>query len=782
MSKFTENPVWENGIYRMAKEDRLIAGPPSFDPDGEATGGFLVAAEQQLTNRTAYLKQEQDTIKDKLDTIESGAQVNTVTSVAGKTGAVTLNKSDVGLANVDNTRDLDKPVSDLTQEALDEKVDKEAGKGLSSNDFTAIDKARLDSAVLSYPDYATAAAAAATLPGGQVIEAPNADGRLSRFDVQSGTLIYKSLAADAESTSFNPAGAGATSRTVQDKMREWVSVKDFGAVGDGVTDDTAAIQTAISACSGKRLVFPSGYTFMCGPLTVSSAMSIQIDGVLKMRDFSGTLMTVSADDVTLFGSGLFDLNNTQNKGVQATGGRFHIHGLTFANMLGGPATSGSSSALNISGCHAPRVHDLKFYNIQKGTATAPYVSQPRAMSFDAVTGMHISDVLCEDVFCVAGVAAVQNSTFKNITANNSLLIVDNGLYIINSSKCDFDNFIIRGWQGEPIVFSGSSGITFNGGEVLDTVGNSCGFENSTNIEFFGTKFSSVSQSTVLKARTANTASSGISLIGVRAKMSGSNDLLAFYNGAANDIVVKGCVFEGVVDTEKSLNNVLLKLVTTNGFVIEDNTFILSEASSGAASAADWTITLASSEYSTFKRNTLVNRTASGRFRVIGTENNLIASDGLFNQANISGSRNPNYGLPTAEPRRFFGTSAPTAGTFVLADSVWNTAPGSSAILGWLCVAAGTPGTWVPFGGSFLSGAAVYNPPSLTDGAGITTTVSVPGAALGDIAVASFGQALQDVTVTAWVSAANTVSVRFQNESGSTIDLTQDTIRARVFKV
>ena len=41
-------------------------------------------------------------LQTKLDTIETGAQVNSVTSVAGKTGAVTLAKSDVGLGNVVN--------------------------------------------------------------------------------------------------------------------------------------------------------------------------------------------------------------------------------------------------------------------------------------------------------------------------------------------------------------------------------------------------------------------------------------------------------------------------------------------------------------------------------------------------------------------------------------------------------------------------------------------------------------------------------------------------------
>lgn len=57
----------------------------------------------------------------KLDGIAPGAQVNTVTSVATRTGAVVLTKSDVGLANVDNTTDLLKPISTATQTALDGK-------------------------------------------------------------------------------------------------------------------------------------------------------------------------------------------------------------------------------------------------------------------------------------------------------------------------------------------------------------------------------------------------------------------------------------------------------------------------------------------------------------------------------------------------------------------------------------------------------------------------------------------------------------------------------------
>jgi hypothetical protein len=74
-------------------------------------------------------------------------------------------------------------------------------------------------------------------------------------------------AVDASQVTYTPAGTGAVATNVQAKLRQYVSVKDFGAVGDGVTNDTAAIQLAIN--NNKGVFFPEGSYLISSPIQLT---------------------------------------------------------------------------------------------------------------------------------------------------------------------------------------------------------------------------------------------------------------------------------------------------------------------------------------------------------------------------------------------------------------------------------------------------------------------------------------------------------------------------------
>lgn len=71
-------------------------------------------------------------------------------------------------------------------------------------------------------------------------------------------------------------GAGAVTRAVADKLRDVVTAKDFGAVGDGVSDDTAAILSALAA---HRSVFlPAGTYRTSAPIVLGYGQTLYGEG------------------------------------------------------------------------------------------------------------------------------------------------------------------------------------------------------------------------------------------------------------------------------------------------------------------------------------------------------------------------------------------------------------------------------------------------------------------------------------------------------------------------
>jgi parallel beta-helix repeat protein len=118
----------------------------------------------------------------------------------------------------------------------------------------------------------------------------------------------------AGSIVYTPAGTGAVATTVQSKLRESVSVKDFGAVG--TSDDTAVVQAAITAAvaAGVKLRAAAG-TYTVNALTIPGSLVIEGDGidqtffVAKTTIGQNNMFTASGvDGITVTGC-KFDMRN-----------------------------------------------------------------------------------------------------------------------------------------------------------------------------------------------------------------------------------------------------------------------------------------------------------------------------------------------------------------------------------------------------------------------------------------------------------------------------------------
>lgn len=79
------------------------------------------------------------------------------------------------------------------------------------------------------------------------------------------------------------AGTGAVATTIGNKLREWVGVKDFGAKGDGITDDTSAFKAALLAGAGGVVYVPKGTYIIKDTLVMPAGTTLQGEGVGHWR-------------------------------------------------------------------------------------------------------------------------------------------------------------------------------------------------------------------------------------------------------------------------------------------------------------------------------------------------------------------------------------------------------------------------------------------------------------------------------------------------------------------
>lgn len=100
-------------------------------------------------------------------------------------------------------------------------------------------------------------------------------------------------------------------RTIDGKFAEYISVKDYGATGDGVTDDTAAIQATIDFCKGQQKVyFPQGNYLVTSTLNLYKGS--QLEGINNYQGFNDYSAGALATKITFNPAVLSDLFVIQN--------------------------------------------------------------------------------------------------------------------------------------------------------------------------------------------------------------------------------------------------------------------------------------------------------------------------------------------------------------------------------------------------------------------------------------------------------------------------------------
>ena len=114
-----------------------------------------------------------------------------------------VTKAQIGLGDVDNTADADKPISTLTQTALDAKVDKVDGKQLSTNDFTDVEKTQIET---NKTDIETLKTSSHTHENKEVIDkfSTNVEGKLLYDGAEVGGSSPITIDPELSETSTNP--------------------------------------------------------------------------------------------------------------------------------------------------------------------------------------------------------------------------------------------------------------------------------------------------------------------------------------------------------------------------------------------------------------------------------------------------------------------------------------------------------------------------------------------------------------------------------------------------
>ena len=487
------------------------------------------------------------------------------------------------------------------------------------------------------------------------------------IDVDAAPLDVNGKVPD-QYLSFVQSGTNAVGRTVQGKLREVVSVKDFGAVGDGETDDTAAIQAALDAAVVVSL--PAGTYKITSTLVFNDWGNSLIGesicaygGTLSkstlLHSFNGDLVQLNP---TASGArGRHRIKYVQFKsdnvltgvGLRITGSQDVVEGCAFYQFRsGGIRIGGKSYGTYIEKCSFDQCGAAGAYDISGDADTGASDS-----NYNTIT------LIADNIFESSQTGAV---SLKN---SDPFYIIRNYVEPFNSESTspmirteNSTSGNTKGWIQDNYIGSllAANGFAISAtGAYLDISGNTC-------LDFV----SGIFISTLIGNVTGNRIR-GFSTIGIQvysAAVNQNNNVVVSANsleskstGAVHGILMGGSV-NGVNVTGNLVRGICdyyIRMLSCSNVLVSGNE--VAPFAGGAASGSGIYEDTTNTSNNSVKGNSVV---ATTPYRRISFKYDI-----------------------------FYASAAPVSGDWLQGNIVWNSAPVAGGIPGWVCVASGTPGTW-----------------------------------------------------------------------------------------